>query len=61
MAEHVCEIISEWKQDQLLQNDIKKYVLGNLIKEKRNIRFRHARLPSVYLVIKLSKEETCIL
>ena len=30
MAEHVCEIISEWKQDQLLQNDIKKYVLGNL-------------------------------
>ena len=30
MAELVCEIISEWKQDQLLQNDIKKYVLGNL-------------------------------
>ena len=28
MAERVRN--SEWKQDQLLQNDIKKYVLGNL-------------------------------
>jgi hypothetical protein len=39
MAERVRN--SEWKQDQLLQNDIKKYVLGNLYDEIRLLEFRH--------------------
>ena len=63
MAELVCEIISEWKQDQLLQNDIKKYVLGNL-KRREILDFVTRDYPQYfyqYLVIKLSKEETCIL